>query len=128
MKLLLDTELILWSVAEARRVPKTAANLMTADGNELYFSVASLWETTIKNGTGRADFQVDVRRLRRRLQQGGCRELAVEADHAIVALPPFHKDPFDRMLVAQAAVEGLTLLTSDALLSRYADYASIRVE
>ena len=68
MRLLLDTQLILWSVAEPHRVPRAAMDLMTAVGNELHFSVVSLWETTVKYGTGRANFQVDVRRLRRRLQ------------------------------------------------------------
>lgn len=127
MRLLIDTQLLLWAAAEAHRVPPTAVDLMEAEENELHFSVVSLWETTIKSGAGRPDFRVDTRRLRLRLQQSGYRELAIEAEHALLVLPPFHKDPFDRMLVAQAAVEGLTLLTADSLLSLYADHATIRV-
>lgn len=100
---------------------------MEAEENVLHFSVVSLWETKIKNGTGRVDFQVDTRRLRQRLQESGYREVPIEAAHAVVALPPLHKDPFDRMLVAQASVEALTPLTADAMLSRYDAYATIRI-
>jgi len=126
MRLLIDTQLLLWAAAEPLRLPRTASELMASETNHLHFSVVSLWETTIKNALGRPSFQVDVRRLRSRLQRGGYREVSIGAEHALVVLPPFHKDPFDRMLVAQAAVEGLTLLTADATLSRYADHAPIR--
>jgi PIN domain nuclease of toxin-antitoxin system len=82
----------------------------------------SLWEVAIKHGLGRQDFRVDPRRLRRGLIDNGWRELTISSEHAVAALdlPPLHKDPFDRMLVAQAQIEGLALVTSDELVARYA--------
>ena len=75
----------------------------------------------IKQGLGRADFEVEPRALRRGLLDGGYGELAVTSAHAvaIASLPPIHKDPFDRLLIAQAMVEGITLLTVDPVVSRY---------
>lgn len=89
--------------------------------NRLYFSAVSIWEITIKRGLGRADFHVDPALLRRGLVENGYEELPVTSTHAVEIgrLPAMHKDPFDRMLVAQAASEGLLLLTSDALVARY---------
>ena len=89
--------------------------------NELLFSAASLWEVTIKRGLGRDDFQVDPRVLRRGLLDNGYNELAVTSEHAVAIdlLPPIHNDPFDRMLIAQSTVEGITLLTGDAIVARY---------
>lgn len=89
--------------------------------NALYFSAASLWEVAIKRGLGRADFEVDPRILRRGLLDNGYEELAVTGAHAIAIdqLPQIHKDPFDRILVAQMIVEGLSLLTSDEVVGRY---------
>lgn len=127
MRLLVDTQLLLWAAAEPQRVPKKASLLMEDDDSDLYFSVASLWETTIKNRAGRSDFQVNTTRLRHGLKQSGYRELPIEAEHALLILPLFHRDPFDRILVAQASVEGLALLTADAALAPYSDYATISV-
>ena len=89
--------------------------------HDLLFSAASLWEVSIKPGLGRDDFRVDPRLLRRGLLDNGYGELAITSAHAIAVdlLPPIHKDPFDRMLLAQAMVEGIALLTSDPLLARY---------
>ena len=89
--------------------------------NDLLFSAASLWEVAIKRGLGRDDFKVDVRLLRRGLLDNGYGELPIVSDHvvAIESLPLIHKDPFDRVLVAQATVEGITLLTIDALVAKY---------
>lgn len=89
-------------------------------GNELLFSAASLWEIAIKRGLGREDFRVDVRLLRRGLLDNGYGELPVGSEHAVAidGLPPIHKDLFDRLLVAQALVEGVTLLTSDELVAQ----------
>jgi PIN domain nuclease of toxin-antitoxin system len=80
-----------------------------------------LWEITIKSGLGRPDFQVDARLLRRGLLDNGYSELSIASEHvvAIDGLPTIHKDPFDRILVAQAMIEGIMLLTSDELVSRY---------
>lgn len=121
MKLLLDTHLLLWAAGAPERLSDTARTLLTEPTNELFFSAASLWEVAIKRGLGRSDFQVDPRVLRRNLLDNGYQELPVASEHAvsIANLPPLHKDPFDRLLVAQAMVEGITLLTSDAQLAQY---------
>ena len=85
------------------------------------FSAASLWEVVIKSGLGRADFRADARLLRRGPLDNGYDELAITAEHAaaIANLPPIHRDPFDRMLVAQSTVEGILLLTADSVVAQY---------
>ena len=121
MKLLLDTHLLLWAAGQPERLSKAARELIEADDNELLFSPASLWEVVIKRGLGREDFKADARLLRRGLLDNGYSELPIGSEHvvAIDALPPLHKDPFDRILLAQAIVEGITLLTTDATVARY---------
>ena len=85
------------------------------------FSPASLWEVAFKSGLARKDFHVDARLLRRGLLDNGFVELSITSEHAvsIESLPPIHKDPFDRLLISQSMVEGITLLTADALMARY---------
>ncbi len=121
MKLLLDTHLLLWAAGEPSRLSAEVCALIEATENELLFSAASMWEIAIKRGLGREDFRVDVRLLRRGLLDNGYGELPVGSDHAVAidGLPPIHKDPFDRLLVAQALVEGITLLTSDERVAQY---------
>jgi PIN domain nuclease of toxin-antitoxin system len=121
MKVLLDTHLLLWAANEPKRLPKAARLLIENIENELLFSAASIWEITIKLGLGRKDFQVDARLLRRGLLDNGYTELPITSEHAVNIdnLPAQHKDPFDRILVAQAMVEGITLLTTDAKMSGY---------
>ena len=121
MKLLLDTHLLIWAADSIERVPVGARALMADQDNELLFSVASIWEVAIKRGLNRPDFQVDARMLRRGLIDNGYCELPILSEHvvAIDALPLIHKDPFDRLLIAQAMVEGITLLTDDATLIQY---------
>ena len=121
MKLLVDTHLLLWAAGEPRRLSKQVRTLIDNPHNELLFSAASLWEVAIKRGLGRADFKVDARLLRRGLLDNGYSELPILSDHVVAteSLPPIHKDPFDRILVAQATVEGITLLTTDPLVARY---------
>jgi PIN domain nuclease of toxin-antitoxin system len=121
MKLLLDTHLLLWAAGEPRRLSKQARTLIANPDHELVFSAASLWEVAIKRGLGRDDFKVDTRLLRRGLLDNGYSELPIISHHVVETeiLPPIHKDPFDRILVAQATVEGITLLTTDSLLSQY---------
>ena len=121
MKFLLDTHLLLWAAGEPDRLPAEARTLIGDPRNEPLFSSASLWEIAIKRGLGRTDFQVDARLLRRGLLDNGYLELAITAEHAvaIVGLPSLHKDPFDRLLVAQSMVEGITLLTADPLVAQY---------
>lgn len=121
MKILLDTHLLLWTAAEPKRLSRRARMLIDDLDNELLFSAASLWEVSIKRGLGREDFKVDARLLRRGLLDNGYTELPIISDHVAATenLPPIHKDPFNRILVAQATVEGITLLTVDTLLSQY---------
>ncbi len=121
MKLLLDTHVLLWAASEPDRLSQAARSLIEAEENELFFSAVSLWEIVIKNGLGRADFQVDARLLRRGLLGNGYRELPISSEHAVAveSLPLHHKDPFDRMLISQSIVEGFTLLTADTTLAQY---------
>lgn len=121
MKLLLDTHLLLWAAGEPRRLPAAARKLINDARNELLFSAASLWEVIIKRSLGREDFRVDPRLLRRGLLDNGYAELPVSGEHALAVdgLPPLHKDPFDRILIAQSMVESVTLLTADPLLPNY---------
>lgn len=121
MTLLLDTQILLWAVNQPTRLSSAARTLLKNPDNDLLFSPASLWEIAIKNTLGRRDFQVDPRQLRRGLLENGYGELPITGEHAVnvESLPALHKDPFDRMLVAQALTEGVTLLTSDARLADY---------
>jgi PIN domain nuclease of toxin-antitoxin system len=121
MKLLLDTHLLLWAAADSDKLSKPARSLISDPENELFFSAASLWEIAIKKGLGRDDFKVNARVLRRALLDNGYDEILIGSDHTVAVedLPPIHKDPFDRILVCQATVEGITLLTADSLVSQY---------
>lgn len=121
MLLLLDTHLLLWAAYEPDKLPYQARSLIEAESNTLLFSAASIWEVAIKSGLGRADFTVDAGVLRRGLIENGYVELALTGDHAasVADLPLLHKDPFDRVLVAQARREGIVLITAD---ERVADY------
>lgn len=121
MKLLLDTHLLLSAAGEPDRLTPAALAEIEDPENELLFSPASLWEIAIKRGLGRDDFQVDPRLLRRGLFDNGYHDLPITSEHALAidGLPAIHKDPFDRILVAQATIEGITLLTMDDLVARY---------
>jgi PIN domain nuclease of toxin-antitoxin system len=122
VKLLLDTQLLLWAAGHTDRLSAAAKKLLTTKRNDLFFSAASLWEIAIKSTLGRDDFRVEPRLLRRGLLDNGYTELPITSQHAVSidSLPPLHKDPFDRLLLAQALTEGITLLTTDAQLTRYA--------
>ena len=121
MTFLLDTHLLLWAAGRPERLSAQARALLEAPQSELFFSAASLWEIAIKRSLGREDFRVDPRWMRRGLLDNGYRELAITSEHAvaIARLPLLHKDPFDRLLLAQADVEGITLLTADAQVAQY---------
>jgi PIN domain nuclease of toxin-antitoxin system len=122
VKLLLDTHLLLWAAGQSERLSKKARELIEANENELFFSSASLWEVVIKRALGREDFKVDARLLRRGLLDNGYSELPIGSEHvvAIEGLASIHKDPFDRILIAQSLVEGITLLTADPTVAKYA--------
>jgi PIN domain nuclease of toxin-antitoxin system len=121
VKLLLDTQILLWAAGQPERLSAAARKLLNDPGNELLFSAASLWEVAIKNTLGREDFRVEPRLLRRGLLDNDYVELPVTSQHAvnIDGLPLLHKDPFDRLLLAQAISEGITLLTADKQLAEY---------
>lgn len=119
MKLLLDTHMLLW--AAAGTLPKKAESLVGDANNTLYFSSASIWEIGIKKSLGRKDFRVDPEVLRRGLLDNEYNELCITSLHALAVndLPMLHQDPFDRMLLAQAKSEGISLLTSDSIMHDY---------
>jgi PIN domain nuclease of toxin-antitoxin system len=121
VKLLLDTHILLWAAGEPEKLSASARQLLNDPQSELLFSAASLWEITIKRSLGREDFRVEPRLLRRGLLDNGYQELAVTSQHAVSVdgLPPLHKNPFDRLLLAQALSEGITLVTADAALAGY---------
>ena len=121
MKLLVDSQLLLWAAGQPARLSAAARKQLNNPRNDLIFSAASLWEIAIKSNLRREDFRVEPRLLRRGLLDNGYAELPVSSQHAVSidGRPPLHKDPFDRLLLAQALTEGITLLTSDAQLARF---------
>ena len=127
MKLLLDAHVLLWAAGEPKKLSRAARRLLLDPKNSLMFSAASIWEIASKKGLGRADFQLDPARLRRGLIDNGYEELAVSSAHAVAigTLPALHKDPFDRILVAQALVEGIALATADEQVAQYRGSAHV---
>ena len=127
MRLLIDTHLLLWAAARSRRLSREARRLLGDPANEVLYSAASLWEIAIKAALRRSDFRVDLALLRPALDGMGFVELPVRGAHAerLTSLPPIHKDPFDRMLVAQSLSEPLLLLTNDAALAVYGDVVRV---
>ena len=121
MRLLLDTHLLVWAMGSPERLPAGLAPMLEDPRNTPVFSVASLWELVIKQALGRPDFRVEPAMLRRALLDGGWQELPIQAQHAlaVAALPPLHRDPFDRLLLGQATADGLLLITADQQLATY---------
>lgn len=121
MNLLLDTHILLWAAGEPEKLSDKVRTLLLDEANKLYFSSASIWEIVIKRSLGRDDFKVDPVRLRKMLIINGYTELSVDSDHALEVdrLPPLHKDPFDRMLLAQVRAEGFLLVTADVQIMKY---------
>lgn len=121
MKLLLDTHLLLWAAGYPGRLSSKSRDLLSNPTAELMFSTASIWEVVIKNALGRSDFRVEPQQLRDGLIQNGYHELVIRSEHvlAVDLLPLIHKDPFDRILIAQAQVESVTLLTMDNKVAGY---------
>ena len=121
MILLLDTHILLWAAYTPGRLPEDITRMMDDPQNQPLFSAASIWEIAIKSGLGRDDFEVDAKTFRRALLENGYGELAITGTHAgaVSDLQPIHRDPFDRILVAQAKTEGITLLTADITVARY---------
>ncbi len=121
MRFLLDTHLLIWSQTDTKRISARTRRLLEDEGNDLYFSVVSLWEIGVKRALNRPGFNIDPHLLRGELLSKGYMELSVTAEHALAVeqLPPLHKDPFDRLLLCQTLVEGLTLLTKDEEVLAY---------
>lgn len=123
MKLLLDTHILLWAAGQPDKLSAKARSLLLDQENRLYFSSASIWEVVIKSTIGRDDFRVDPYRLRKLLICNGYEELPLTSEHAlrVAGLAQLHKDPFDRMLIAQARSEGMLLLTVDRAVLQYTE-------
>lgn len=121
MNILLDTHLLLWIASEPERVPKSVVDLIMDDGVTAFFSAANIWEIAIKSGLGRPDFELDSGLFRRSLLDHGYQEMDVTGAHAahVQTLPAIHRDPFDRMLIAQSQLEKMTLYTRDAQVAQY---------
>jgi len=119
MKILLDTHILLW--AAANTLPTSAAKYVLDESNELCFSTASIWEIVIKNGLNRDDFNVDPHLFYSALINNGYEEFYISSEHTLLTgtLPAIHKDPFDRVIVAQSISEGVSLLTFDDVLTNY---------
>jgi PIN domain nuclease of toxin-antitoxin system len=118
---LIDTQLLLWLAFKREKLPSEAANFLQSGEATIYFSQVSIWEVSIKAALGRPDFQVDPRQLVRGLLAFGAEQMDIKNQHlfAVASLPRLHGDPFDRLLVAQAQVEGVRLLTTDGSLQSY---------
>ena len=121
MRILLDTQVLLWAAGMPDRLPPLARTLIEEEANDLHYSAVSIWEVTLKLGRGREDLAVEPRLLRRALLENGYEELAVTGSHAAAVdlLPPIHHDAVDRLLVAQAQLEAITLITADEIVGRY---------
>lgn len=121
MIFLLDTHLVLWVPTSDARISRSARLLLNNAQNRFLFSTVSVWEIAIKRSIGKLDPEIDPRTIRRELLEFGYEELPLLGQHAVSVdtLPWIHKDPFDRLLIAQAMVEGITLLTADATVARY---------
>jgi PIN domain nuclease of toxin-antitoxin system len=118
---MLDTHLLLWIATRRRKLSPEALDLIGDPDNELVFSVANIWEISVKSTLNRPDFNVDPRMLRRGLLDNGYSELLINSEHAfgVKLLPRIHKDPFDRILIAQATYEGFLFLTEDKEVAEY---------
>jgi PIN domain nuclease of toxin-antitoxin system len=123
MRLLLDTQLLLllWALVDSSRLRRDARAMIETLANTPVVSVASVWEIAFTRVLGRQDFTAEPSIVRRTLRDAGDEELAINGEHTLHegTLPDLHRDPFDRMLIAQAHVDGPLLLTTDAAVARY---------
>lgn len=121
MKFLLDTHVLIWLTSCFNRIPEKVFSLLEEPTSELFFSDVSLWEIAIKKNLGRINFQISARELRAELLDHGYYPLPITGEHvvSVETLPLLHKDPFDRLLITQATIERMTLLTSDKRIAKY---------
>ena len=124
MKLLIDTHLLIWATITPAKLSEAVRKILVDGGSECYFSSASIWEIAIKHNKHPDDMPVSAETARRIFVESGCTELPVFSRHSseVENLPPIHADPFDRMLVAQARVECMKLLTHDSVIPGYGDF------
>ncbi|MBN6739539.1 type II toxin-antitoxin system VapC family toxin [Acidithiobacillus sp. MC6.1] len=120
---MLDTHIALWAITDSPKLSQKARDLIQSPKSSVWISTASLWEIAIRHALGRGDMPVSSPEALRYFQESGYQLLPIEAEHAIAVeeLPAHHQDPFDRLLVAQALVEPMRLLTHDPLVARYGD-------
>jgi PIN domain nuclease of toxin-antitoxin system len=118
MNLLLDTHVLLWWLDDNPTLSNKAKEAIADGGNMVFISAAVIWEIKIKHALGKLEIPPDFRKI---LEQQAFEMLPITVDHAhfIKNLPPYHRDSFDRMLIAQASFEGFTLVTRDSRFSRY---------
>lgn len=123
MNLLLDTHVALWAITDSPKLPLKARELISSPKTNVWISSASIWEIAIKHALGRGDMPISSQDALRYFSDSGYRRLPIEAEHALAVedLPAHHGDPFDRMLVAQALVEPMRLMTHDAIVALYSD-------
>lgn len=123
MNLLLDTHVALWAITDSPKLPRKARDLIESPKTSIWISTATLWEIAIKHGLGRGDMPVSGKDALRYFQASGYQLLSIEPEHAVAVeeLPSHHADPFDRILVAQALVEPMRLMTHDPVVARYSD-------
>jgi PIN domain nuclease of toxin-antitoxin system len=123
LNLLLDTHIALWAVTDSPRLPPKARELIASSDNTVWISAAGIWEIAIKHALGRGDMPVSGQEARDWFLQSGYRLLPIKAEHAVAVedLPAHHNDPFDRILIAQALVEPMRLLTHDPLVALYGE-------
>ncbi|MFZ3234761.1 MAG: type II toxin-antitoxin system VapC family toxin [Stellaceae bacterium] len=123
MRILLDTHVLLWALVEPERLDQDSRAAIRSGVNAVLFSSASIWEIAIKAGLRRADFVVDPVEVVREAVAAGLTELALRSSAAVLVaeLPPLHRDPFDRVLIAQAIAEPAFLYTADQRLSAYSE-------
>ena len=123
MNLLLDAHVALWAITDSPKLPQSARDLILSPKSTVWVSAASIWEIAIKHALGRGDMPVSSRDAARYFTESGYRLLPIEPEHAVAveALPPHHQDPFDRLLVAQALVEPMRLVTHDRFVALYSD-------
>ena len=127
MRLLLDTHLLLWALAEPERLDHATRAALEDPENEVLFSAASIWEIAIKARLGRTDFAVEPTEILRAALDTGFTELPIRARTTtlVAELPFHHRDPFDRLLVAQAMSEPVRLYTADPLLPPYSELVTL---
>jgi len=123
LNLLLDTHIALWAIADSPKLPKKARELIESPKSTVWISAATVWEIAIKHSLGRGDMPVSSQNALRYFRESGYRLLPIEPEHATAVenLPAHHADPFDRILVAQALVEPMRLITHDPMVARYSD-------